>query len=786
MPNKRRVLTYLTTTALWAAGCAQPLAPQAVSLSVDLQEEIRMLGETPVQQWSSGLVTSAEIEQARVAKWAAAEPTRELQTISTIADFSSTGFAGKATTGKLSSAPSYHFYTKECYWITEDGWLLKYNRTTGAKDAFKVGTTDTFPRTSLTLSNDGKRVYVISKQGKLYAIHTADGTQVTNSPIAMGNPYVGDADPNVNLSTSVFIDPLASRPDGQSETLYAITTDGKIKRFVVGARGADASIQLVQTYTTADGVPIPSSGSFANICRTSPIAVRGKVYFGLWRRSTSGVSANDEGGLLAFDTGCRTYSTSPSTPVAANSYYVPMAFPVWAPPALDFDAALNPTLAFFPAGASVVMVDLVSTAHTIASTVPLVVDKISPTQGTLLNYDYANGPATPRTVYPKSDANGYAALTIYGNNAKDVNFVGAARAISTANSSQVYGYMKFNVPESELIEGGTLRTVDTAYLRLRCTRAASSLLNDPVTTRAFRVGNATAGGVDWYNNSIANFADRPRHMLGQTFDQTPANLTANASWELSPLHSGDYNIGTDYNWLARGKVTTGNADYSFALVQDTHYEDISLGGLLGLLGIPSPIFRGGNTDANRPRLVLHLSNAGITNPTLSNPVSIDAVRKQIFVASTNALYKLSYAGTTFADKTASFEDDANSFFVLSHLGRLNVLPGTTPGPTYDATTAGLGTGSRFVENTTAPLYDGTYVYMQDNHPTHKRTALNRFIPGGSGVQPTLDYSVLLPDTGGEARASTPYLTYDYESKRLMAASYDPAGTSGHVWIMDRR
>ena len=372
------------------------------------------------------------------------------------------------------------------------------------------------------------------------------------------------------------------------------------------------------------------------------------------------------------------------------------------------------------------------------------------------------------------------AAVIYQNNAVNTTSVHAARQMSNGNANQLYGYIKFEVQNSDLSVGGVTKVITDARLVLRCNQSSNALgIYNPTPLRAFRVSNSLGllgWGNDW-NNGNLGYLSRPGHMNGQMFDQTAGGLAANASWELTPNTNNVYLSGSDYTWPARGKVGSANQDYSFGLVHTSLYET---GVLLGLLSQPAPKFIGGHANANSPKLVLTLSNAGVANPTLSAPVSLDSLNQQVFVANTNALFKVSYASAAnnFAERAASLGDDSRTFFALTRLGLDTDSPGNA-GPLQ------MAPSIRFVENTTAPLFDGSFVYVQDQHPTFRRTSISRFSVGAVGAAPALSASALVSDALGDAKLNTPYLVYDYESQRLMAASYDPVSAKGHAWVMNR-
>ncbi|MNS61085.1 hypothetical protein D3C72_941020 [compost metagenome] len=404
---------------------------------------------------------------------------------------------------------------------------------------------------------------------------------------------------------------------------------------------------------------------------------------------------------------------------------------------------------------------------------PLAVDSKTTLSGTMASYVYGASGTSTVTKYPA--ANG--AATLYQTGTVDATTVQAARQVSATNTNQVYGYLKFPVTDTDLTVANSLKVVTDARLTMRCTTSSNYLgLYSVQPLRAFRVHNRlNAGtGADWTNANLA-FATRPSHMDGTAFDQTLANLSARSAWELAPHTNTAYVSGIDYHWPARGKIGQANQDVAIGLVHTQLYETPSLLG--GLLGSAAPRFQGGSTNANRPRLQLTLSNAGFASPTSSTPVSIDALNGQIFLANTNALFKVNYAGAGWVARAANFEAADKTTFALTRLGQDTDSAGNS-GPIH---------GTAFVETKTAPLFDGSYVYVQDHHPnpSFARSSISRFVPGAAGVAPSLSASMLLPDSGGDGRAAPPYMTYDYASNRLMAATYNPAAGAGRAWILNR-
>ena len=743
-----------------AAGCAPPpAAPPAVTgFALAPAADLRKLAEPTAHQWSTGLVNSPAIQRARLAHQAtrATRAPRELQNVTTNWDSLSTAFPGAS--GKISSAPSYFYGTASCYWITESGWLLKYNQQTNTKSAWRVSLTDTFPNTSVTLSSDGARAYLVSAEGKLHVVSTADGTHATGSPVALGG-----TSPYVPFGTPVFIDSLASQ-GGVNETVYAVTAQGTLKR-LISSRGAGGnSVTLVDSFA----LPLVAG----EVVRSSPVVLRGKAVITTWRRSTAGVydHADDKGAVIYYDTKVTTPGTGVTSGIAGQiGAPVVLEAPLWAPPAVETDDDLSPLLAFVPAGNGVAMVDLVGGRW--ARSVPLVVDSAATATGDLAGYSYTSA----STVLPVKNivANGAATITTGdGAGAGDTAQVFGAKQVSSTNAAQVYGYARFSVTDQDLTAGNVLKAVFGARLDLRNLVNSNHLaFYNPLPPRLFRVHNElSAAGTDWLSTNLS-FAARPPHMDGTAFDQTAGALTARATWELSRTGTSVFVAGLDYTWDATGQIAQPGQDYTVGFVHTQLHSAPTLFG--GLLSVPSPRFKGG-AGADGPRLYLTASDAGMANPTLSAPVTIDSLDQQIYAVNTNALFKLSYANTTsnWTQGVANFVDDDQTRFALTSTGA-------------DAANAGpLHTGAtRFVEPVTAPLFDGTYVYVHANHPGYTRSTITRFAIGAASAGPTQSgTALLLPANSG---GLTPFMSHDYVSNRLFLATYDTGTSAGRAWMVNR-
>lgn len=755
-------LPAVATSLALVAGCtAMPAAPgPAGGFALAPAEGLRALAEPTAFQWSTQLVNNPEIQRRRTAFKDEMQARRSLQNVvqSWDEDLTDGLYGTTVVTGKISSAPCYFYGTGEAFWVTDTGWLLKYNVGTGAKTAWRVSTTDTFPNTSVTLSFNGNRAYLVSAQGKLHVVSTVTGAHATGSPLSLGGTNA-----NVTFGTPVFVDPLASRPDSTFEMVYAMTASGQLKRIASTSTGSGNAITLAQTYT------LPTASN--DIVRTSPVVLGGKAVVTTWRRSTAATynHADDQGAVIYYDTKCTTPTAAATTGFGQVIAPVVLEAPLWAPPAVEVDNALTPILAFVPAGNGVAMVDL--GAGRSARSVPLVVDSATTaTTGNLASYTYSAASSTLAAKYPVTSG----VATISGAGTLGTAQVYGAKQVSTTNTNQVYGYLRYTLADSELTTSNVLKAVFNARLDLRCNASSNAAgMYNPLAPRIFRVHNQlTLGtGANWLSTNLA-YSTRPPHMDGTAFDQTAGTLSARTSWELTRTGTSVFASGADYAWNAKGKIGQPGQDYSFGFTHTQLHESPSL--YAGLLSQPAPRFLGGSTDTNRPRLYLTVSTAGMANPTISAPVTIDSLYQQVYAVNTNALFKLSYvnAATNWVQGAANFSEDDQTRFALTSLGS----DGTNAGPLHTSST-------RFVENPSAPLFDGTYVYVHANHPGYTRSSITRFVGGTATATPSVSGTPLLLATNSGGAA--PFMSFDYASNRLFLATFNTTTSAGKAWMVTR-
>ncbi|MFP5500977.1 MAG: hypothetical protein ACLGIN_00720, partial [Candidatus Sericytochromatia bacterium] len=205
----------------------------------------------------------------------------------------------------------------------------------------------------------------------------------------------------------------------------------------------------------------------------------------------------------------------------------------------------------------------------------------------------------------------------------------------------------------------------------------------------------------------------------------------------------------------------------------------------------APRFDGGSD----PTLILTLSGEGFSTPTMENPIAVDSANKRIFVVNTNALYSVPYYSPTydgtanpydplsFGERKGSFNDPKRTFFSLTRLGRDTDSPGDDGPLSLDP--------KQYVSNITAPLFMGSKLYVQDNHPSYNRTSINAFSPGtpsdatATGSAPVLDESLLLANGSGDADKGGTYLVYDRGGGKLFAGTFDTDSNAGRTWVLNQ-
>jgi hypothetical protein len=762
--------------AIASVGCATGVVPapqHAPVLGIDRQALLSEMAHPATTDWSDSRLSSPELERLRLApvsearQKAMADTQRQLQALTNAYNASSTTFGGVAgAAGRVSSAPAYSFWTNEGYWLTESGWLLKRNMGNGAVTAFRINNAapgDTFVNTSLTISNDGLRAYAVSTQGRFYAVRTSDGSHVMGSPFAMGG-----ASASVPTSAAPFIDPLASRDDGQIETIYAVNHSGTLFRFYMHAlhnAPANWTVSVPQSYT----LPANSTAPYTELFRGAPVVIGGRLVIGTWRRHATD-SFMDAGTLIYFNTGINglpASATATGTGTLVRSVGLPS--PVWCSPALEFDDFLNPTYAFVPTGYVVTMVEL-ATGQQVQS-VPLLAPATTPVSGTMSSLTYSGGVvATPVSVTPV--ANGTVTVTNNAsrtvpttNAATDPNLLVPTFIYDGSNNTPFWAYLKFMVTSAHVTVNNTARAIIDAKVRLRVNSPSNQNGNqNPDPVQIFRVGNTLSTGTTSWSSANVTPANRPAFESGSAF--THANLNSHSAVELDNYGQNSFSNNGTYDFGARGLVTAPNQEYSFGMA----HTELPWANTAPNNGQPfktsAPRFFGGTS----PTLLLTLSTNGLTTPTMATPVTIDSLNNRIYAVNTNALYAISYAGTLFSDRVAAFSDSTRTYFSLTSLGRSGAA-----GPTASGA---------FVANVTAPLFTGTNIYVADHHPGANTATVNRFTPG---LPPTLNADVVTLSGTTDGRRPSSYMAYDFIGSRLYLGTHnpDPAVTTnnGRAWVL---
>lgn len=776
------------------AACAIPLAPSGQVASnafvappspEDQAAALAALAHPPVVGWAASRISGQAIALARAALPPAApgdEEPRGLLALGAIWDASATGFAGSAATGKITSAAAYSPQRREAFWLTETGWLLARHTTTGAvraTNAFKAAFPgDTFPKSALTLSFSGQRLYACSLQGRFYAIDAATGANLAGSPVALGGtaPVVVAA----NVAAPPWIDVLASVVNGTRETVYALNHLGGLARMYVNdpPGAAPPTVTHVQTYD----LPRINTFLYTEYFRSSPVVLGGKAAVGVWRRHNT-TSALDQGALVSYDTGAATATLALTAGATISRAVLPA--PVWAAPAVEVHDALTPRVAFVPTGFNVSMIDLATGDQ--AQTVPLIVNKTAPVRGVLQGYVYGAGGVSTRTLNPEPNGTvavaDAASLTLpLSGSSRDNGRIYSANRYNATIATPIWGYAKFRLRASDLVVAGTKRSVVDASLRLRCNATSFGAAFGAPNMRIFRLASNLLTDPVWSAATITP-ASRPGFEDGQGF--TLASLAGHTASELGAGPTS-YLAGTSYNFPAKGHVGTPDRIVTLGFAHPgLPYADPAFFGLL-----IAPRFDG--TIGTQPQLNLTLSGEGFALPSMSNPVVIDSLSHKLYAANANALFAASWgasaaseagapwSATAFGERKVALLDDARTEFALTRLGQ-----DTPDGTATDAGPVATVAGVRLYESLgCSPTFevDGSAIYVLDNHATFNRVSLNRFL---TTSPPTLDQSWLLSDAGGDARVGAAHLAYDYTSRRMFIGTSDRATATGRAWIFDR-
>ncbi|HEY9720380.1 MAG TPA: hypothetical protein V6D47_00075, partial [Oscillatoriaceae cyanobacterium] len=689
---------------------------------------------------------------------------------------SSVNFATTSSTGHITGSPAYG--DNLAVWLTEKGWVIEYNTSTGTKKAFQISSTDNFTGCQPAMSFDCRRLYVCSLNGKFYAVDLATGTNLSGTPYA-----IGGTNASVAAAPPPFIDPLASRPDGQQETVYALTQTGTLYRFSVNDPfGAVQGAPNAGTVTMSQSYAIPrdNTAPYTEYFRAGPVVIDGKAVITSWR-SNSTNSAYDNGNCIYYDTGVRSYNPGNTTGMLLTKTTV--SAPVWAPPSVEFDTtggAATPVYAFFPTGHTATMVDLASTNST--QSCPLLVDNTSRTSGAMFPLTYsltkntASISATSSACLSVADS---AAETGLPNGWKDLSNLEGCAAYSGDDPTPIYGYVQFTIQPSDLSNGtGGYYPIVASSVDLRCSSGSNTkgnLNTDPL--EVFEVSNNLSTGGAWTNTTVTP-ANRPTFPDGNAFNL--ANSTNESAYATFSLQGSSYKKNSTYSWAADALVNAVGT-YSFGLVHpELPYVNTS-----AKKGQPfkdsAPYFNAGTS----PTLTLYLSSKSLSTPTMTTPLTIDSLNKRVYAVNTNTLYLLSYASATYdsasdpfvaaslSERLASFSSVFGTYFCMTSLGQNS--------------SAGPVSGSTYVANLCAPMLSTNGdIYVLDNHPTYNHVTLNRFTPpASSGSAPALAASIDLTSTAADAMAPAAMMVINDTGKYLYAGTYDTAAgnNTGRAWIL---
>lgn len=344
------------------------------------------------------------------------------------------------------------------------------------------------------------------------------------------------------------------------------------------------------------------------------------------------------------------------------------------------------------------------------------------------------------------------------------------------------GLAKFDIAQADLVVGGTERAIIDAKVELRCNSSSNSNGNlnpAPDPLRSFVVNNNLSTGAAWTDANMTP-ANRPPFTDNAAFNH--ANLNGHSASELGNAGNSFQN-GQRYTWSAKGLVSTvGTYSFGYAHPELPYVNSAPNNGQP--FKTSAPRFDGSD------KVVLRItrSGEGFSTPTMSNAVTIDSTNRRIYVLNTNCLYSVSYESptyeaatpwdvTAFGERKAYFNSPASTYFHLTRLGQDLDSPGSA-GPLSTVPS------KQYVANVAAPLYDGSKIWVMDNHPAYNRTAITKFTPGTPPVQ--ADFS-LLADTGGEVKKPSSYLTYDWDGSKVIFGTFDStaASTKGRVHVYTR-
>lgn len=249
--------------------------------------------------------------------------------------------------------------------------VYSLNPTTGATVASwnvlaALGSTGTFANTAAVVSWDGLRLYVATTDGILGVISTADGSVLWSQKIS--NAGFNGIAPFVDYSAGT-----------SPERVYITSRDGSL--FRLDAPGY--TLSAWPAYNDLDQPLHPTAPYIdyggAVVMTSNPVVWGGRCWVGdqLGRMHRIDVS----GGAPVLTT----YQASGDSTVGSGAGRA-----ITAPPAIDFDNALNVTHVFVPAGDRLAWITPSLPAQSaVRWTPPLAVDKTAPVIGELQSYAYS-------------------------------------------------------------------------------------------------------------------------------------------------------------------------------------------------------------------------------------------------------------------------------------------------------------------------------------------------------------------------------------------------------------
>lgn len=236
-------------------------------------------------------------------------------------------------------------YPKRIFTVTRDGVFLGVDPddalTTPTFQKVSLAPGASFTRTYVALSGEGTVAFVVSDQGKAYAIDVAN--PVDSNADGVPDTYnfkTFNLSGGASLGSAFFVDPLQSSIANAASTMYCVSTNGKAcqVKFAVPAGTGGQMLSPTQflgaTFTETASAQLttsaPLSGLATDRVKAAPVVLNGVLVVG------------DRRGMLHI------YDFKSMTPVVSK--VLNYGWPIETPVAVDVDNALNIVDVFVAAG----------------------------------------------------------------------------------------------------------------------------------------------------------------------------------------------------------------------------------------------------------------------------------------------------------------------------------------------------------------------------------------------------------------------------------------------------